>query len=141
MSDIVQEAIRFYYATRDDKRFDLSSPLVWDYTLGPVRPDQVEAAVRLLEEQGFASVEAVPDQESRQELEIRLSELEAHTLDSYADRIRGLADFAAEHGVALRGWSVDDGKPGPEGGDAAAAPGAIEPAGYLTRQEIAAFAC
>ncbi|MGD0898976.1 MAG: DUF2007 domain-containing protein, partial [Thermoguttaceae bacterium] len=105
--DIVEEAVAFFNETAEDEQFDLSLPAVCGYVLAPLEFDQIEPLTTLLLEQGFADVEAVPREEDRDLFELQFSEERVHTVDSYADRVEGLADFARQHGLEIIDWSVE----------------------------------
>jgi hypothetical protein len=119
MSDVVAEAVAFYNQTRDEGELDLASALGWSYALGPLRPDQVDAVVAAVGRQGFTRIEAVPQDGDPKLREVRFSEVRAHTLDSFAERVRGLAELAGQHGCELLDWTIEA-EPG-AGGDEPAA--------------------
>jgi hypothetical protein len=107
MPDIVAEAAAFFNETGRDPEFDLSLPLVWGYVLGPLRQEQIEPVTALLGEQGFMNVEPALQEGSHELFEVFFSEVRVHTLDSYADRIRGLAELAEQHGLEVVDWSIE----------------------------------
>jgi len=142
MADLVAEAIDFYNKIGREDRVDLISPLAWSYVLVPLDQTRVEEALDLLRQQGFASVVGTYDEQSGQLAEVCLSEAAVHTVDSFAERIRGLVDFARQHHFELTDWSIDDeGESAAEAGAGQQHPSAPKPSGRITRQEIGAFAC
>jgi hypothetical protein len=105
--DIVSEAAAFYNEVWDEDELDLASVLRWGYALGPLRPDQVDAVVAAVGRQGFTRIEAVPQDEDESLREVRFSEVRVHTPDSFAERVRGLAELARQHGCELLDWTIE----------------------------------
>ena len=107
MLDIVAEAIAFYNETRSEQVFHLTSILTWGYVLGPVNQEQVGPATAALGKLGFSGVKAIMQEEGQRQFEIHVSELRVHTADSFAARVKGLAEFARQNGFQILDWSVD----------------------------------
>ena len=133
MTDLVAEANVFFNETREEGEFDLQSPLVWGYVLGPLRPEQVEPMVAAIHQRGFADVTPSAP-ECGEPPRIRIAERRTHTAESFAERIKILSELAAQHGCELLDWTLDSDE------ESAVAAQAV-PSGCLTRQEIGQFAC
>jgi membrane protease YdiL (CAAX protease family) len=114
MPDIAAEAVGFYNEVWDEGELDLASALAWGYVLGPLREDQVDAVKEAIGQQGFAAIEVVPQEEDPSRREVRFSEVGIHTPDSFAGRIRGLAELAQQHGCGVLDWSIEE-EPGADG--------------------------
>ena len=108
MPDIVAEAAAFYNETGRDPEFDLSLPLVWAYVLGPLKRDQIRPVKARLRQHGFSNLQAGPQAGTWTRFLLWFSETRVHTADSYAERIRELAELAGQHGLELTDWSVEN---------------------------------
>jgi hypothetical protein len=101
MADIVAEAISFFNdLSKGNRDLDLASPLNWSYLLllAPATEEQVYSVAALLRQQGFTEVVPMRDDGRQRSFLIHLSEVKVHTVESYADRVKALHDFAQRNG-------------------------------------------